>query len=134
VRHTACWALGELARNGEAELVQTLHRETQRANDPVTRAVAWAGLAKAGVALSQAEIEEAAEAVTSYPELVILGIAAAECGCLSVLAKALHASQANHAPIWRLEGQLCQDYRAALQRRGEPGRILLEFWKRGDLD
>jgi hypothetical protein len=79
-------------------------------------------------------LTEAADLATDYVERIILGIAAAEVGNMRTLAVALHASQVNHAPIWRLDGHLRHDYRAALAAgTGEAGRILLELWKLGDL-
>ena len=132
---TASWALGELARNGEAELAQLLRQQTEQSKDAVARAIAWSGLAKAGVTLGESELDEAADSATSYGELVILGIAAAQCGRLETLRKSLHSAQVNHAPIWRLEGHLSHDYRSALLAGvGEPGRIFVELLKRGDID
>ena len=132
---TACWALGELAQTGDASLIPLLRQQTEQSVEPEARAIAWAGLAKAGVVPTEAELLEVSDASTSYGELVILGIAAAQTGRLEILKRALHSSQRNHAPIWRLEGQICHDYRQALQSgAGEPGRVLLELWRRGDLE
>lgn len=132
---TACWALGELAQTGDRSLISLLRQQTEQSIEPEARAIAWLGLAKAGVAPTEAELQEVSDASTSYGELVILGSAAAHTGSFTVLEKAIHSSQRNHAPIWRLEGHLCHDYRQALQSgAGEPGRILLELWRRGDLE
>jgi hypothetical protein len=133
-RLAAYWAIGELARGGDATLRGMLHDAAQSADDGLIRALGWLGLAKAHVDLSRGDFEDAMDAAVTHAEALVLGIAAAFWGHLPVLERALHVSQLNSTPVWRLDGHLFSDLLAALDTGGgEPGRILKQLLRCGDI-
>jgi hypothetical protein len=132
--HDALWAIGQLGRAAPERAAAVLRPAAQGADDPSARAMGWLGLAKAGKA-STAELEDAMDAATEFYERVIIGIAGATAGSVALLEKGLHASQRNHAPVWRLASHLYGDLNDALETSvGPAGPLLAEMLRLGDVD
>jgi hypothetical protein len=131
----ALWAAGELGRDDPATFVKPLQDATRLPRAPLARGYAWLGLAKAGQPITIGELQAAADYATDFVERLIVGIAGLFCGHTGLIEGAIHATQANQAPVWKLQGHLYRDFRRGLQvGLGEPGQLLLQLLNRGDLD
>ena len=131
----ALWAAGELGREDPASFTKPLQKATRLPRAPQARAYAWLGLAKAGHPIATKELQAAAGYATDFVERLIIGISGLFCGHPGLIEGAIHASQANNAPIWRLQGHLYHDFQSGLDTGlSAPGRLLLQLLARGDLD
>ncbi len=131
----ALWAAGELAQSDQNTFIPLLQAAAKLSEFPRLRGYAYLGMAKAGVGISESELLAAADYATNFLELLTIGIASLFSGQGQLMERGIHATQANHAPIWRLQGHLYRDVCAGLSvGLGEPGRLLLRILARGDLD
>jgi len=134
IGNTAYWAMGELARSADSALVAPLRDAALEDENGWHRALAWLGLAKAGVKVPARDLEDAVDAAATYEEVVVLGIAGALLGHRSVFERGLNASESNNEPVWSMPGHLYADWLAAVEiGAGAPGHMLLGLLRCGDL-